>query len=149
MKYLMKTVNALIAAAIFPVIFFLDLIFIQLGTNENAQPLFEQIKPGTPGVGIEDSLSIYEIIQIARGDHIYSDLFGNMASKGGFTWPAAFDPINGRLIAFPIVSGSLIRIFFHVQDTYSYVDDKDKKKKETLPSVEPSPDNRYGQVDGR
>lgn len=99
MKYLMKTVNALIAAAIFPVIIFLDLIFIQLGTNENAQPLFEQIKPGTPGVGIEDSLSIYEIIQIARGDHIYSDLFGNMASKGGFTWPAAFDPINGRLIA--------------------------------------------------
>ncbi len=102
MKYLMKTVNAVIAAAIFPVILFLDFIFIQLGTNENAQPLFEQINPGTPGVGIEEALSIFDMIQIARGEHIYSSLFDSMASKGQFEWPAALDPINGRLIAFAV-----------------------------------------------
>lgn len=102
MKYLMKTVNAVIAAAIFPVILFLDFIFIQLGTNENAQPLFEQISPGTPGVGIEESFSIFDMIQIARGEHIYSDLFDSMGATGPFEWPEAFAPINGRLIAFAV-----------------------------------------------
>lgn len=98
----MKTVNAIIAAAIFPVILFLDFFFIQVGTNENAQPLFEQISPGSPGVGIEESLSVFEMIQIARGDHVYSNMFSSMSSNGPFTWPEALEPLNGRLIAFAV-----------------------------------------------
>lgn len=115
MKYLMKVVNALLAAAMFPVVLFLDFIFFQFGTNDKAQPLFQQINPDSAGVGIEESLSLFDFIQIARGDHIYSNIFSGMTSKG-FTWPEAFGPINARLIAFAVflVLCLLIAIFIIV-----------------------------------
>ena len=96
MKYLMKVINALIAAAIFPASYFLDLFFIQVGTNKNAQWLIQLFSENSPGVGVEEALSIHEIVQIIRGEHIYSSLFDNMS--GGFTWPEALNPLNGRLI---------------------------------------------------
>lgn len=100
MKILMRIVNALIAAAIFPVAVFLKFIFIQIGTNDSAQPILNLVGTEYGGVGVKESLSIFDFIQIARGEHVYSGLFGN--SSEPFTWPKAFDPINGRLIAFAV-----------------------------------------------
>ncbi len=96
MKYVMKVINALIAAAIFPAAYFLDLFFIQVGTNKNAQWLIQLFSENSAGVGVEEALSIHEIVQIIRGEHIYSSMFDNMS--GGFTWPEALNPLNGRLI---------------------------------------------------
>ncbi len=100
MKYVMKIVNILIAAAIFPAAYFLELIFIQVGTNENAQWLIKLFSPDSPGIGVEESLSIHEIVQIAQGKHIYSNIFNNLS--GSFTWPEALNPLNGRLITFAV-----------------------------------------------
>lgn len=96
----MKVVNALIAAAIFPIAFFLNFIFVQIGTSDSAKPLFEMLGTDFPGVGVEESLSIYNFIQIANGDHYLSGMFKN--SSGPFMWPEALAPINGRLIAFAV-----------------------------------------------
>lgn len=100
MKYVMKTVNILIAAAIFPAAYFLELIFIQVGSNENAQWLIQLLSPDSPGIGVEESFSIHEIVQIAQGKHIYSNIFSNFS--GSFTWPEALDPIKGRIITFAV-----------------------------------------------
>ena len=100
MKYLMKVVNALIAAAIFPVAIFLDFVFLQIGTNESAQSIFELFGTDYPGVGVEESLSLYNIYQIYNGDHYLSGMFKN--SSGPFMWPEALEPLNGRLIAFAV-----------------------------------------------
>ena len=98
----MKVVNALIAAAIFPAAYFLKLFFIQFGTNESAQPILQLLSPETPGVGVEESFSIHEIVQIIQGKHPYSNLFKNITSSSSFTWPEALDPLKGRLIAFVV-----------------------------------------------
>ena len=103
MKYVMKVVNALIAAAIFPVAIFLDLFFIQVGTNEKVLGLIQLINPESGGVGLEESFSIYDFIQMARGKHIYSNIFSKlMEGSGDFTWPEALAPINARLITFAV-----------------------------------------------
>lgn len=96
----MKVVNALIAAAIFPIAIFLNFIFVQIGTSDSAKPLFELLGTDFPGVGVEESLSIYNFIQIANGDHYLSGMFKK--SSGPFMWPEALAPINGRLIAFAV-----------------------------------------------
>lgn len=100
MKYVMKTVNILIAAAIYPAAYFLNLIFIQVGTNEKAQGLIQLFSPDSPGIGVEEALSIHEIVQIIQGKHIYSNMFNNF--QGTFTWPEALKPLNSRLIAFVV-----------------------------------------------
>ncbi len=100
MKYLMKVVNALIAAAIFPVAIFLNFIFVQIGTTESANSILQLFGTDIPGVGLEESLSIYNFYQIYKGDHYLSGLFKN--SSGPFVWPQALEPLNGRLIAFAV-----------------------------------------------
>ena len=100
MKYVMKIINALIAAAIFPAAYFLDLVFIQVGTNKNAQWLIQLFSPDSPGIGIEESLSINEIVQIVNGKHVYSYMYEGMSGK--FTWPEALAPLNARLITFAV-----------------------------------------------
>lgn len=96
----MKAVNALIAAAIFPIAIFLNFIFVQIGTSDGAKPIFELLGSDFPGVGVEESLSIYNFIQIANGDHYLSGMF--KGSSGPFMWPVALEPLNGRLIAFAV-----------------------------------------------
>lgn len=100
MKYLMKVVNALIAAAIFPVAIFLDFIFVQIGTTNSAQSILELFGTEYTGVGVEESLSLYNFYQIYNGDHYLSGMFKN--SSGPFMWPEALEPLNGRLIAFAV-----------------------------------------------
>lgn len=96
----MKVVNALIAAAIFPVAIFLDFIFVQIGTTDSAQSIFELFGTDYSGVGVEQSLSLYNIYEIYKGDHYLSGMFKN--SSGPFMWPQALEPLNGRLIAFAV-----------------------------------------------
>lgn len=98
MKYVMKAVNALIAAAIFPAAYFLDLIFIQIGTNKSAQWIVQLFSPDSPGIGVEEALSINEIVQILKGDHIYSNIYNNISMSGSFSWPEALNPLKTRLI---------------------------------------------------
>ena len=100
MKYVMKVINALIAAAIFPAAYFLDLIFIQVGTNKNAQWIFQLFGSDSPGIGLEESFSINDFVLIAKGEHAYSYIAEGMSGK--FTWPEAFAPINSRIIAFAV-----------------------------------------------
>lgn len=101
MKYVMKIVNILIAAAIFPAAYFLELIFFQVGTNEKAQWLVKLLNPESPGIGLEESFSIREIVQIIQGNHPYSSLFKGV-STDSFIWPEALKPLNGKLITFAV-----------------------------------------------
>ncbi len=100
MKYLMKAINVIIAVLIYPAAYFLSLVFVQIGTNEAAQPLVNLLNKDLPGIGIEEELSIHEIVQIVRGEHAYSNIFENVS--GSLTWPDALNPIKGRLIAFAV-----------------------------------------------
>ncbi len=100
MKYLMKVVNALIAAAIFPVAIFLNFIFVQIGTTDSVADILQFFGTEIPGVGVEQSLSLYNFYEIYNGDHYLSGMF--KFSSGPFMWPQALEPLNGRLIAFAV-----------------------------------------------
>ena len=85
MKALYRIVNALLAASVFPVAVFVDLILFRLSTT---------IAEG----GLEESISIKFIIDVITGkEAMWYDLI--MSNSSGFSWPAALNPIKGRLIA--------------------------------------------------
>ncbi|MBE6820042.1 MAG: hypothetical protein E7516_03225 [Ruminococcaceae bacterium] len=85
MKALYRIVNALIAASVFPVAIFVDLFLFKLSTS-------------FVDAGLEESFSIKFIIDVITGkeamwhDLIFSD------TSASFSWPAALNPIKGRLI---------------------------------------------------
>ena len=83
MKYVYRIIDALLAAAVFTNLLFTDLIFFQASTT-----LFD--------AGLEESVNLKKIIDILSGN---DSLSGLLPEAGSFKWPAAFDPINGRLIA--------------------------------------------------
>ncbi len=85
MTYLYRIVNALLAAVIFPVILMMDFIYFRIGTT-------------VVEAGLHETLSVKDIIDIVRGEHYFSFIFDGIKSSS-FTWPEAFDLINGRLIA--------------------------------------------------
>lgn len=84
MKYLFKSVNAVLAALFFPAVIFLDLIFFQASTS-----LIDY--------GLEESFSLKRIIDILSGNDPLSSI---IKSDGEFSWPAGLAPLNSRLIAF-------------------------------------------------
>ena len=84
MKYLYRIVNALLAAAVFPVILLMDFIYFRIGTT-------------VVDAGLHETLSVKDIIDIVRGEHYFSFIFDGIKSSS-FSWPEAFDLINGRLI---------------------------------------------------
>lgn len=88
MKALYRIVNGLLAAAIFPVIIFTDLILFRLSTS-----VIE--------AGLEEAISIKFIIDVITGKETF---WHEMIIKKstGFSWPVALDPIKGRLIAFAV-----------------------------------------------
>lgn len=88
MKALYRIVNGLLAAAIFPVIIFADLILFRLSTS-----VFE--------AGLEQGISVKFIIDVITGKETF---WHEMIIKKstGFSWPVALDPIKGRLIAFAV-----------------------------------------------
>lgn len=84
MKYLYRIVNALLAAVIFPIIIFMDFIYLRIGTT-----VIE--------AGLQETLTVKDIIDIVRGEHYFSFIYDG-ATSSGFSWPEAFDILNGRLI---------------------------------------------------
>lgn len=90
MKYLYRIVNALLAAAMFPVVIFTDLIAFRVGTS-----LVEE-------VGLQESISIKFIIDVITGKEAFFHQMIFENSTGSFTWPTGLDPIKGRLIAFVV-----------------------------------------------
>ncbi len=89
MKALYRIVNGLLAAAIFPVVVFADLILFRLSTS-----IFD--------AGLEENISIKFIIDVITGKENFWHEMIIKNSSGNFTWPVALDPIKGRLIAFAV-----------------------------------------------
>ncbi|MBQ2904669.1 MAG: hypothetical protein IJD78_07595 [Clostridia bacterium] len=85
MNALYRIVNALLAAVIFPIILLMDFIYFRIGTT-------------VVEAGLHETLSIKDFIDIVRGDHTFSYIY-ELAADSDFSWPKAFDIINGRLIA--------------------------------------------------
>ena len=83
MKYVYRIVNALLAAAIFPAVLFLDFLLVRASTS-------------LADVGLEETITLKRIIDIFTGHDTLSSL---IQSSGDFSWPEAFAPINSRLIA--------------------------------------------------
>lgn len=103
MKALYRIVNALIAASIFPVVIFVDLFLFKLSTS-------------FANAGLEESFSVKFIIDIITGkEAFWHDLILSDAPTS-FSWPAALDPIKGRLItcAVCLVLVILIALFIIV-----------------------------------
>ncbi len=88
MKALYRIVNGLLAAAVFPVIIFVDLILFRLSTT-----VFE--------AGLEETISIKFIIDVITGkENFWHEMI--IKNSSGFSWPVALDPIKSRLIAFAV-----------------------------------------------
>lgn len=85
MNYLYRIVNALLAAVVFPVILLMDFVYIRIGTT-------------VVDAGLHETLTVMDMIDIVRGDHTFSFMYEGI-KKSSFSWPEAFDVINGRLIA--------------------------------------------------
>lgn len=85
MKYVFRIVNALLAAAVFPAVIFLEFILFRVSTT-----LFD--------AGLEESITIKFIIDVITGkEEMWHNLI--MQSEGGLAWPAALDPVKAELIA--------------------------------------------------
>lgn len=86
MKALYRIVNALLAAAVFPVVIFMDLIYFRISTS-------------LADAGLQEGISIKFIIDVITGKETF---FHDMLIKEtGLTlsWPEALDPVKGQLIA--------------------------------------------------
>lgn len=84
MNYLYRTVNALLAAVIFPIILFMDFVYFRIGTT-------------VVDAGLHETLTVKDMIDIVRGDHYFSYIYEGVATSS-FKWPEAFSTINARLI---------------------------------------------------
>lgn len=97
-----NVVTILIALIIYPVAYTLNLIFIQISTSDMLSPIFEMINQGGEqnlgGMGLEVALSLQRIINIVRGEDDYSFIMDYINTSEGFSFPAALDPIKGKLI---------------------------------------------------
>lgn len=85
MKYVYRIVNALIAAAVFPAVFFLEFIFVRISTT-------------FLDAGLQESMTLWEIIEILTGKETFVG-FDLSVSSGNISWPAALDPVKPELIA--------------------------------------------------
>lgn len=102
MKYVYRIVNALLAAAIFPVVIFIDLISFQLSTS-------------LADVGLEESISIKFIIDVITGkESMWHNLIFGEGESLSISWPAALDPIKGRLIAVAVCFALILLIAIFV-----------------------------------
>ena len=86
MKALYRIVNALLAAAIFPVILFMDFIYFRISTD-------------VVDAGLHETLNFMDFIDIYNGDHLLSSF---IKTDSVFTWPDALNPLNARLITFVV-----------------------------------------------
>ncbi len=91
MKYVFRIVNALLAAAIFPAVIFLEFILFRVSTT-----LFE--------AGLEESITIKFIIDVLTGKE---EMWHNLITlnEGGFVFPEALEPYKAKLIAVVVLFG--------------------------------------------
>ncbi|MBR3819478.1 MAG: hypothetical protein IKJ41_10095 [Clostridia bacterium] len=88
MKYLYRIVNALLAAAIFPVALLLEFVILRLSTS-------------IVDAGVEETFTLKQIIGFFTGsDRLFGFSYDQIKSPGSsFTFPEALDPVKGQLIA--------------------------------------------------
>ncbi len=87
MKYLYRIVNALLAAAIFPVALLLEFVIFRLSTS-------------IVDAGLEETITIKQLIGFFTGsDRILGFKYENIRSGGPLEFPAALDPVKTQLIA--------------------------------------------------
>lgn len=103
MKYLYRAVNALLAIAILPIAFFVKMFYVCIGTSDDMGDLMSTISglinvdSSYTSVGLEESFSIKDLIDVFTGKHYAYDLSD---STGTFIWPSeALEPIDGRVNA--------------------------------------------------
>lgn len=86
-----RVVSALLSLAVFPVAYFMEFVYLQIGTG-----LVEN-------VAMEWNITIKRIIDIVLGKDDVSNIigFGDSASEA-FKWPSALDPVEKMIIAFVI-----------------------------------------------
>ena len=106
MKYVYRLVNALLSLAVFPVIYFLDLLYIEASVTGASSALYERI-------------SIKDYFDLKAGRSDYSTIFSllNIDFNGVFRWPEQFAPINKRLVvvlvclALMLIAAVIILVF--------------------------------------
>lgn len=103
MKYLYRIVNALIAFAAFPCAIFLKFVYFCIATSESLSGVFETLgniagnENPYSSVGLEESFSIKDLIEILTGNH---DVYKFKGLGGGaFFWPQELEIVDGRINA--------------------------------------------------
>ncbi|MBR3780204.1 MAG: hypothetical protein IKK63_03265 [Clostridia bacterium] len=88
MKYLYRIVNALLAAAIFPVALLLEFVILRLSTS-------------IVDAGVEETFTLKQLIGFFTGnDRLFGFTYAQISSGDKtFTFPEALDPVKGQLIA--------------------------------------------------
>ncbi len=105
MNALYRIVNALLAAAIFPVILFMDFFYFRASTS-------------IAEAGFHETLNFMDFIEIYKGDHLLSTFIKPGSGAG---WPAGLAPLNARLIASAValVAVVVIAIFIIIWSCFS------------------------------
>lgn len=113
-----NVVTIIIALIIYPVAYSINLILIQVSTNDSLSWLFELVNQGESetslgGMGLEISLSIKRIIDIINGKDEYSFIMDYIKSNEDFVFPEALQPVKIKLIiaAVCFVLALLIALF--------------------------------------
>ncbi len=87
MKYLLRIVNALLAASVFPAAVFLEFVLIRLSTS------FVE-------AGLEETLTLKKIIGFFLGtDDIVGFTYQEIKTPEGFVFPEVLNPVKGQLVA--------------------------------------------------
>lgn len=107
MKIVYRVVHALLAAAVIPVLIF--------------QTFFDlKVSPTVFDYGLQLNMSIKRIFDLFLGKDELSDIITKDSLKN-ITWPAALDPVKGRIISFIvlIMIAALISLFILVWNCVS------------------------------
>lgn len=114
-------VTIIIAVIIYPVAYSVNLVLIQVSTNDSLSWIFELVNkgedsPSLGGMGLEVSLSIKRIINIINGKDDYSFIMDYIKPDDNFTFPEVLQPIKAKLIVVIIcfVLALLIALFIIV-----------------------------------
>lgn len=84
MKYVLRIVNALLAAAIFPCVYFLEFVYFKISTS-------------LADAGLQESVTIKFLVDVLTGkESFWANI---LPDSGSFSWPSVLDPIKTKLIA--------------------------------------------------
>lgn len=89
MEVVRRIVSALLAAAVFPAVLFLDFIYVK-------------ISPTFADIAVEESITVARLLDIVQGKDPVSKWFGFGEAGTSVSWPQALDPIKPALICFAV-----------------------------------------------